>query len=187
MAVSAQLFEMIDTTVEGLGYELVDVERLARGLIRVTIDKEGGISLDDCERVSNQLNTMMTVENVDYDRLEVSSPGVDRTLKRARDFVRFVGQMVHVELFTPLMAPGLPENGRRRMDGTLLSVEGEETNPVLTLKLCEGRLARTPSEKNRSAKAAKNKPAEPEVIVSFPFKDIEKANLIPELDFKGSK
>lgn len=55
MAVSAQLFEMIDTTVEGLGYELVDVERLARGLIRVTIDKEGGISLDDCERVSISL------------------------------------------------------------------------------------------------------------------------------------
>ena len=75
MAVSTQLFEMIDATVEGLGYELVDVEKLPRGLIRVTIDKDGGITLDDCEKVSNQLNNAMTVENVDYDRLEVSSPG----------------------------------------------------------------------------------------------------------------
>ena len=99
MAVSTQLFEMIDATVEGLGYELVDVEKLPRGLIRVTIDKDGGITLDDCEKVSNQLNNAMTVENVDYDRLEVSSPGVDRPLKRPRDFVKFVGQNVHVELF----------------------------------------------------------------------------------------
>lgn len=91
MAVSTQLFEMIDATVEGLGYELVDVEKLPRGLIRVTIDKDGGITLDDCEKVSNQLNSAMTVENVDYDRLEVSSPGVDRPLKRPRDFVKFVG------------------------------------------------------------------------------------------------
>ena len=74
MAVSTQLFEMIDATVEGLGYEFVDVEKLPRGLIRVTIDKDGGITLDDCEKVSNQLNNAMTVENVDYDRLEVSSP-----------------------------------------------------------------------------------------------------------------
>ena len=96
MAVSTQLFEMIDATVEGLGYELVDVEKLPRGLIRVTIDKDGGITLDDCEKVSNQLNNAMTVENVDYDRLEVSSPGVDRPLKCPRDFVKFVG---HAEVF----------------------------------------------------------------------------------------
>ena len=118
MAVSTQLFEMIDATVEGLGYELVDVEKLPRGLIRVTIDKDGGITLDDCEKVSNQLNNAMTVENVDYDRLEVSSPGVDRPLKRPRDFVKFVGQNVHVELFAPITGEGLPENGRRRLDGT---------------------------------------------------------------------
>ena len=74
-------------------------EKLPRGLIRVTIDKDGGITLDDCEKVSNQLNNAMTVENVDYDRLEVSSPGVDRPLKCPRDFVKFVGQNVHVEPF----------------------------------------------------------------------------------------
>ena len=104
MAVSTQLFEMIDATVEGLGYELVDVEKLPRGLIRVTIDKDGGITLDDCEKVSNQLNNAMTVENVDYDRLEVSSPGVDRPLKRPRDFVKFpkTAAVVWTEPLTPL-------------------------------------------------------------------------------------
>ena len=81
MAVPSQVFELIESTVEGLGYELVDVERLPRGLIRVTIDKEGGITLDDCEKVSNLLNPALTVDSVDFDRLEVSSPGVDRPLQ----------------------------------------------------------------------------------------------------------
>lgn len=186
MAVSAQLFEMIDTTVEGLGYELVDVEKLPRGLIRVTIDKDGGITLDDCERVSNQLNSTMTVEGVDYDRLEVSSPGVDRPLKRPRDFVKFVGQNVHVELFAPITGEGLPANGRRRLDGTLDSVEGEEANPTIKMTLVEGRPARTPSEKQRAAKA-KAKTDEPAVTVTFPFSDVERANLVPDLDFRGTK
>lgn len=184
MAVSAQLFEMIDATVEGLGYDLVDVERLAKGLIRVTIDKDGGITLDDCETVSNQLNHVLTVENVDYDRLEVSSPGVDRPLKRARDFFKFVGENVHVELFVPITGDNLPENGRRRLDGKLDAVEGPEDNPTVTMTLSTQRPARTPSEKNKQAKAKNNEPA---VVVSFPFKDIEKANLVPELNFKGTK
>lgn len=185
MAVSAKLFEMIDSTVEGLGYELVDVATLPRGLIRVTIDKDGGITLDDCEKVSNQLNNTMTVEGVDYDRLEISSPGVDRPLKRPRDFVKFVGQNVHVELFTPLMGEGLPENGRRRLDGKLEAVEGEEDNPSITMTLTEKRPARTPAEK---AKQSKNKaePA-PAVTVTFPFSDVERANLVPDLDFRGAK
>ena len=187
MAVSVQLFEKIETTVDGLGYELVDVERLPRGVVRVTIDKDGGITLDDCEKVSNQLNSVMTVENVDYDRLEVSSPGVDRPLKRARDYVKFVGETIHVELLTPLMAPGLPENGRRRMDGKLVSVEGEETNPTITMILSEGRPAKTPSEKIKAAKASKAKEAEPTVTVSFPLREVERANLVPELNFKGTK
>ena len=96
---------------------------------RVTIDKDGGITLDDCEKVSNQLNNAMTVENVDYDRLEVSSPGVDRPLKRPRDFVKFVGQNVHVELFAPITGEGLPENGRRRLDGPLTPLKVMKTTP----------------------------------------------------------
>ena len=76
------------------------LERLARGLVRVTIDTtaEGGISLEDCERVSDQLTHLFTVEDVPYERLEVSSPGVERPLKRARDWERFAGELAAVEL-----------------------------------------------------------------------------------------
>ena len=115
MAVSTQLFEMIDATVEGLGYELVDVEKLPRGLIRVTIDKDGGITLDDCEKVSNQLNNAMTVENVDYDRLEVSSPGWDRPFFSLSQMQAYIGQTIALRLISAV------EN-RRKMTATLLEV-----------------------------------------------------------------
>ena len=103
---SGALSALVKKTVEGLGYELVDVERLQRGLVRVTIDieRDGGISLEDCERVSDQLTHLFTVEDVSYERLEVSSPGVERPLKRARDWERFTGELAWVELFAPLKA-----------------------------------------------------------------------------------
>lgn len=190
MAVPSQVFELIESTVEGLGYELVDVERLQRGLIRVTIDKEGGISLDDCEKVSNLLNPALTVDNVDFDRLEVSSPGVDRPLRKPKDFVRFVGSNVHVELYVPMTGEGLPANGRRRMDGKILSVEGEENNPTISLELITERLGRTPSEiakaKAKAKKSGEAAQAAP-VILNIPFKDIERASLLADLDFRGSK
>ena len=108
---SGALSALVKKTVEGLGYELVDVERLQRGLVRVTIDieRDGGISLEDCERVSDQLTHLFTVEDVSYERLEVSSPGVERPLKRARDWERFTGELAWVELFAPLKAEGFPE------------------------------------------------------------------------------
>lgn len=189
MAVSSQVFDLIESNVEGLGYELVDVERLPRGLIRVTIDKEGGITLDDCEKVSNLLNPALTVDNVDFDRLEVSSPGVDRPLRKPRDFVRFVGDNVHVELYTPVIGEGLPENGRRRMDAKIISVEGDEANPTIRLELLPGKLARTPAEAAKAkakAKKSQSQPEEKPVIIDIQFKDIERASLLAELDFRGS-
>ena len=114
MTQSGALNELVERTVEGMGYEFVELERLARGLVRVTIDTtaEGGISLEDCERVSDQLTHLFTVEDIPYERLEVSSPGVERPLKRARDWDRFAGELAHVELFAPLHAEGFP--GRRK-------------------------------------------------------------------------
>ena len=108
MTQSGALNELVERTVEGMGYEFVELERLARGLVRVTIDTtaEGGISLEDCERVSDQLTHLFTVEDIPYERLEVSSPGVERPLKRARDWDRFAGELAHVELFAPLHAEG---------------------------------------------------------------------------------
>ena len=114
--------ELIGQTVSGMGYELVDVETSPRGrLFRVFIDKpgiagvaglptglqnglpiDGGVTIDDCTAVSNQLSRLFAVEDVDYDRLEVSSPGLDRPLKKAADFLRFAGQEVQIKLRIPV-------------------------------------------------------------------------------------
>ena len=140
---SAALNELVERTVEGMGYEFVEFERLARGLVRVTIDTtaEGGISLEDCEAVSEQLSHLFTVESVDYERLEVSSPGVERPLKRARDWSRFAGELAHVELFAPLKAEGFPEAGRRKLEGRIVSIEGESGAETITFDFFEVNVA----------------------------------------------
>jgi len=97
------LHKLIEQTAEGLGYELVDFETSPRGrLMRIFIDSPNGITVDDCATVSNQLVRVFEVENVDYDRLEVSSPGLDRALKKPADFERFAGQDVQVRLSMPV-------------------------------------------------------------------------------------
>jgi len=104
------------TTLEGLGYELVDLESSRSGLLRVFIDSPRGITVDDCALVSNHLTRLFAVEGVDYERLEVSSPGLDRPLKRLEDFVRFSGRDATLRL-------KLPVDGRRRYEGRVLGVE----------------------------------------------------------------
>lgn len=122
------LHALLEKTIVGLGYELVDIELSPRGrTIRVFIDqpgKETGINVDDCVTVSNQLTRVMEVENVDYDRLEVSSPGLDRPVKKAADFDRFAGQDIQVKLRIPL-------NGRRNFQGELRGLRGEKVVLVL--------------------------------------------------------
>jgi len=110
------LTALLEKTVGGLGYELVDLE-LANGgrLMRLFIDKAGGVNVEDCAVVSNHLTRLLVVESVDYDRLEVSSPGLDRPLKRPQDFARFVGERAQVKVRLPL-------NGRRRFVGKLQNV-----------------------------------------------------------------
>ena len=106
-------------TLAGLGYELVDVETSRGGLLRVFIDSPKGIDVEDCARVSNHLSRALVVEGIDYERLEVSSPGLDRPLKRIEDSERFAGQLASVRL-------KLPQQGRRRYEGRLQGVEGGE-------------------------------------------------------------
>ena len=103
-------------TLEGLGYELVDLESSRSGLLRVFIDAPRGITVEDCARVSNHLTRLFAVEGVDYERLEVSSPGLDRPLKRLADFERFAGREASVKL-------KLPVDGQRRFAGRLVGVE----------------------------------------------------------------
>ncbi len=105
------LHTLINETVAQLGYELADLEVSNRGkLLRVFIDKlnpkdvKDSVNIDDCVLVSNQLGNVLAVEHeIDYDRLEVSSPGLDRALKKEADFVRFVGERAHVKLRVPIV------------------------------------------------------------------------------------
>jgi ribosome maturation factor RimP len=103
-------------TLEGLGYELVDIESSRSGLLRIFIDSPHGITVEDCARVSHHLTRALAVEGIDYERLEVSSPGLDRPLKRLADYERFAGREASVKL-------KLPRNGRRRFEGRLAGVE----------------------------------------------------------------
>jgi len=103
---------LLETTVTGMGYELVGTERAANGLVRLYIDKPGGITVEDCAAVSHQVSRVLTVENVNYERLEVSSPGLDRLLRGERDFTRFAGQRARVRMRVPV-------NGQRNFMGVV--------------------------------------------------------------------
>ena len=98
------LQQTLESTLTGLGYELVDFERSGKGkLLRVYIDKTGGgINVDDCASVSNHLSRVFAVDGVDYDRLEISSPGLDRPLKKEQDFVRYTGHKARIKLRVPV-------------------------------------------------------------------------------------
>jgi ribosome maturation factor RimP len=103
----------VERTVTSLGYDPVELERSSGGLLRVTIDRADGatpITVDDCEKVTRQLQYVLEVEGVDYARLEVSSPGVDRPLRKPADWQRFVGAQIELTLRAPL-------NGRRKFAG----------------------------------------------------------------------
>jgi len=116
---------LLDTTLPGLGYELVDLEIGRDGLVRVFIDSPAGVTLDDCVKVSNHLSHLFTVENVPYERLEISSPGLDRPLKKEADFVRFAGQQVKIKLRVPL------EGGRKMLQGELKGISDGKVEVLL--------------------------------------------------------
>jgi ribosome maturation factor RimP len=117
--VPSTLEGILETTLTGLGYELVDAQVSNRGrFVRIFMDKPGGITVEDCAAVSRHLSRLFEVEGIDYDRLEVSSPGLDRPLRRAADFARFVGQKVDVRMRVA------DASGRRRYIGLLKGIEG---------------------------------------------------------------
>ena len=132
---------LLEATVTGMGYELVGVERPSRsGLVRIYIDKPGGVNVDDCAAVSHQLTRVLTVENVSYDRLEVSSPGLDRLLRKEGDFARFAGQKARVRMRVPL-------DGQRNFTGVVREagagkVQLEVDGRVLSLDLGDMEMAR---------------------------------------------
>lgn len=150
-----QLTELIETTVSGFGYELVDFERTNRGTLTVYIDQSQGITIKDCEKVTRQLQYVLMIENIDYKRLEVSSPGLDRLLKNLASFQRFIGSEVVIILKKPL-------DGRKLYRGILHALEGE------TIFL---------------AFANKGEAT----LLDFMFGDIDRARLVPQIDFRSRK
>jgi ribosome maturation factor RimP len=160
--------QAIERTVSGLHYELVDLERSGGGLLRVSIDRVPGqayptgesafVTVDDCEAVTRQLQHVLEVENCDYARLEVSSPGLDRPLKREADYTRFAGSAVEVTL-------KLPFEGRKKWKGVLGARDGG------------WRLALEP--------AADAKKGAPGQTLDFVFAEVREARLVPVLNFKG--
>lgn len=170
----------VERTVTGLGFDLVDVERSGGGLLRVTIDRVPGRSypagesefvlVEDCEAVTRQLQYVLEVENCDYARLEVSSPGLDRPLKlNDAEFARFSGQQVEVALRQPFQ-------GRKKWSGELQPREGG-------WRLV---LPRAPVSKTKAkAMAAAGTAAGAEQTLDFVLEELREARLVPVLDFKG--
>jgi ribosome maturation factor RimP len=118
-SVSHTLEGILEPTLNGMGFELVDAQVSNRGrFLRIFMDKPGGITVEDCAAVSRHLSRVLEVEGIDYDRLEVSSPGLDRPLRKAADFVRFAGNKVDVRMRTP------DASGRRRFTGLLRGAQG---------------------------------------------------------------
>jgi ribosome maturation factor RimP len=162
----------IERSVEGLGYALVEVEREGRGLLRVTIERQPGraypdggdaVTVDDCEAVTRQLQYVLEVEGCDYARLEVSSPGLDRPLRRAADYARFVGCELELTLREPLQ-------GRRRFRGTLAATDAAAAGA-------------TPADGERWRLRLPGG----EQALDFALDEVREARLVPVLDFKGRR
>ncbi len=177
--VTSDLYRTVERTVGGLGYRLVDIERLGAGLLRVSVDSESGVGLEDCERVSRQLSHLFAVEQIDYQRLEVSSPGLDRRLRGADDFARFAGKEINVQLYAPSAAAG----GRKRLRGRVLQLVGGAGEERLQLQLIADE---TPKSVHRKAASAARVQLDG-VVVEVGLRDIDKARLVPELDFRPAR
>jgi len=149
------LVALIEPLLGQLGYELVDLEYFAgsrSAQLRVYIEHEGGVTIDDCERVSREISALLDVRNpiTSSYRLEVSSPGLDRVLRKPQDFERFVGSIIRAELRQP-------RDGRRRFQGklTLVGPAGIEVNvdgqvvPLSLQDISEARLVPEWPDTNR--------------------------------------
>ena len=170
----------VEDTVTGLGYDLVDAEKSAGGLLRVLIDQlpvESGeqpfITVDDCEKVTRQLQHVLEVEGAAYERLEVSSPGLDRPLKKAADYARFVGEQVELTL-------KLPFQGRKKYQGELQAL-GDQWRLVLSgEKKVETRAVRRAVAASPAAEGS-------ELALDFSLDEVREARLVPVVDFKGRR
>jgi ribosome maturation factor RimP len=220
LALSVQ--EIVEQTVTGLGYDLVEIERSAGGLLRITIDlpwngvvagsvaTSGGVpeqfvNVEDCEKVTRQLQFALEVDGAEYKRLEVSSPGIDRPLRTEQDFERFVGHVIDVSLKLPIgiaAAAGQVNATRKKFRGTL-----ERREVVAGSEAGAGAEAGAEAGVDGSAAAAadggwqivwsdappvkpgvrvsKKRPPAPMQVLGFTRSELREARLAPLVSFNG--
>ena len=181
------LQQIVEQTVTGLGYDLVEIERSAGGLLRITIDMpwsadqvvEQFVNVEDCEKVHRQLQFALEVDGIEYRRLEVSSPGIDRPLRGKQDFERFVGAVVDITLKAPmgLAAQGQVSANRKKFRGTLERAEPAGWQIVWSDE---------PAPKPGQRVSKKRVPA-PLQVLGFTLDEVREARLAPIVDFKGRR
>jgi ribosome maturation factor RimP len=192
--------EIVEQIVTGLGYDLVEIERSAGGLLRITIDLpwtapikgqpviDQFVTVEDCEKVTRQLQFALEVEQVEYRRLEVSSPGIDRPLRHVQDFERFVGQVIDLTLKAPMgaAAAGQVNASRKKFRGVLEGVE--------PASLPEQNVAAEPAWQivwreelvvKPGQKISKKRALPPLQALGFVLSEIREARLAPIVSFKG--
>ncbi len=192
--------QVIEQIVTGFGYDLVEIERSAGGLLRVTIDfpwvlgqskaDDKLINVEDCEKVTRQLQFALEVDGAEYKRLEVSSPGIDRPLRNAQDFERFLGEEIDITLRAPMgvTAQGQVNATRKKFRGTLERAEVMEgvaeavvasDAPVWQIVWSEAPIAKP------GAKISKKRAPAPVQALGFRLEELRDARLAPIVNFKG--
>ena len=180
------LQQIVQETVTGLGYDLVEIDRTAGGLLRITIDfpwqpgSELFINVEDCEKVNRQLQFALEVDGVIYNRLEVSSPGIDRPLRHEKDFERFAGELIDITLKAPMgeNAVGLVSASRKKFRGTLERTANNDGWQIVWSDEPVGKPGQRISKKRVPA---------PLNALGFTLDELREARLAPVVDFKGRK
>ncbi|MEY4884283.1 MAG: ribosome maturation factor RimP [Pseudomonadota bacterium] len=188
--------EIIEQTVTGLGYDLVEVVRSSGGLLRITIDlpwapsgdatdvAEKFVNVEDCEKVIRQLQFALEVDGAEYARLEVSSPGIDRPLRNVQDFERFAGQIVDVTLKAPMgvAAAGQVSPLRKKFRGTLERVPAVagQVGPVSWQIVWSDEPPAKPGQR-----VSKKRPPALMQVLGFTLDELREARLAPIVSFKG--
>ncbi|CAN7428440.1 ribosome maturation factor RimP [Variovorax sp. LjRoot84] len=193
------LQQTVEQTVAGLGYDLVEIERSAGGLLRVTIDlpwsgpiseaaaaagaPEPFVTVEDCEKVTRQLQFALEVDGVDYKRLEVSSPGIDRPLRNEQDFERFAGEVIDITLKAPMgaAAAGQVAANRKKFRGTLERVAGADGSQGWQIVWSDA------PEPKPGQKISKKRAPAPLQALGFALDELREARLAPIVDFKGRR
>ena len=191
------LQQIVEETVIGFGYDLVEIERSAGGLLRITIDYpwqpglEPFINVEDCEKVNRQLQFALEVDGVEYNRLEVSSPGIDRPLRNDNDFKRFVGQLIDITLKAPMgeAAAGLVHGNRKKFRGTLEYLEGTSAAEAAQAgKPVHWQIVWSDAPEVKPGQRVSTKRVPPPLqALGFTRDELREARLAPVVDFKGRR